>query len=395
MSSKRICRSSPTCVQFRIPIRRNLARVEEVFIVPLNVRAAVVHGPNQPFVIENLQLEGPREGEVLVHVKATGLCHSDLHVYEGKLPWQFPALLGHEAAGVVVECGPGVKNFKPGDHVIPFLIPHCGKCNFCSSSKTNQCAEAFKRLRPGQGRFSLDGKPVSQLWGLGTFADYTVLPADTIAKVREDAPFDPICYIGCGATTGLGAALFAAKIEPGSSVIVFGLGGIGLNVVQGARLAGARQIIGIDTNPAKESIARKFGATDFVNPKSVEKLTSHLMKMTAGGADYSFECIGVPQVMRQALESTNAAWGVTYVIGVAPFGAEMSATPGNFVMGRHLTGCYMGGVRLDRLPEIVDWYVDKKIDLDSLVTHRLPLERIGEGFELMKAGDSIRTVVTL
>ena len=363
--------------------------------MPLNVRAAVVHGPNQPFVIENLQLEGPRAGEVLIHVKATGLCHSDLHVYEGKLPWQFPALLGHEAAGVVVECGPDVTNLKPGDHVIPFLIPHCGKCNYCASSKTNQCAEAFKRLRPAEGRFTLDGKPVTQLWGLGTFADYTVMPADTLAKVREDAPFDPICYIGCGATTGLGAALFAAKIEKGSSVIVFGLGGIGLNVVQGAKLAGARQIIGIDTNPGKEAIARRFGATDFVNPKTVEKLTSHLMKLTSGGADYSFECIGVPAVMRQALESTNAAWGVAYVIGVAPFGAELTATPGNFVMGRHLTGCYMGGVRLDRLPEIVDWYVDKKIDLDSLVTHRLPLERIGEGFELMKAGDSIRTIITL
>jgi S-(hydroxymethyl)glutathione dehydrogenase/alcohol dehydrogenase len=268
----------------------------------MDVRAAVVHGPNQPFVMETLQLDGPREGEVLVHIKTTGLCHSDLHVYEGKLPWAFPALLGHEAAGVVVECGPGVTRFKPGDHVIPFLIPHCEKCGYCHSTKTNLCVEAFARLKPGESRFSLNGKPVTQLWGLGTFADYSVLPVNMLAKVRDDAPFDPICYIGCGATTGLGAALFAAKVEAGSSVVIFGLGGIGLNVVQGARLAGAKKIIGVDTNPAKEAIARQFGATDFVNPKLVEKLTSHLMKLTAGGADYTFECIGNPQVMRQAFE---------------------------------------------------------------------------------------------
>ncbi|HEX2493348.1 MAG TPA: alcohol dehydrogenase catalytic domain-containing protein, partial [Steroidobacter sp.] len=238
--------------------------------MPLNVRAAVVHGPNQPFVIENVRLDGPREGEVLIQIKATGLCHSDLHAYEGKVPWQFPAILGHEAAGIVVECGPGVTKFKPGDHVIPFLVPHCGKCIYCSSSKTNLCIEAFARLRPRESRFSLGGKPVTQLWGLGTFADYTVLPIDTIAKVRDDAPFDPICYIGCGATTGLGAALFAAKVERGSSVVVFGLGAIGLNVVQGARLAGARLIIGVDVNAEKEAIARRFGATEFLNPKTIE-----------------------------------------------------------------------------------------------------------------------------
>ncbi|HEX7012449.1 MAG TPA: alcohol dehydrogenase catalytic domain-containing protein [Steroidobacteraceae bacterium] len=363
--------------------------------MPLNVRAAVVHGPNEPFVIETVQLEGPREGEVLVQVKATGLCHSDLHVYEGKLPWQFPAILGHEAAGIVLECGPGVSGFKPGDHVIPFLLPRCGKCHYCRSSKTNLCSEAFARLRPRESRFSLDGKPVSQLWSLGTFAEYTVLPADTIAKVRDDAPFDPICYVGCGATTGLGAALFAAKVERGSSVIVFGLGGIGLNVVQGARLAGARMIIGVDTNPRKEAMARHFGATDFVNPATVQKLTSHLMKLTQGGADYTFECIGSPEVMRYAFECTNPAWGTSYVVGVAPQGAEVSTYPGHLMMGRHWTGCYMGGARLDRLAEVVDWYVDGKIDLDSLVTHRLPLERIGEGFELMKRGESIRTVINL
>ena len=363
--------------------------------MPLNVRAAVLHGPNQPFVIETVQLEGPREGEVLIDVKATGLCHSDLHVYEGKSPWEFPVILGHEASGVVVECGPGVTQFKPGDHVIPFLIPHCGKCQYCTSNKTNLCKEAFARLRPRESRFSLNGKPVSQLWGLGTFADYTVLPVDTIAKVREDANFETICYIGCGATTGLGAALFAAKIQPGSSVVVFGLGGIGLNVVQGARLAGARQIIGVDTNPAKEAVARKFGATDFVNPSGVEKIVPHLMKLTNGGADYSFECIGIPQVMRSALECTNPAWGVSYVIGVAPHGSEITTAPGNLFMGRHWTGCYMGGAQVSKLPEIVDWYVDKKIELDSLITHKLPLERIGEGFELMKRGEAIRSVIVL
>jgi S-(hydroxymethyl)glutathione dehydrogenase/alcohol dehydrogenase len=363
--------------------------------VPLNVRAAVVHGPNQPFVIETVQLEAPREGEVLIDVKATGLCHSDLNVYEGKSPWQFPAILGHEASGIVVECGPGVTQFKPGDHVIPFLIPHCGKCEYCASSKTNLCREAFVRLRPRESRFSLNGKPVTQLWGLGTFAEYTVIPADALAKVREDADLHTISYIGCGATTGLGAALFAAKIEPGSSVVVFGLGGIGLNVVQGAKLAGARQIIGIDTNPAKEAVARKFGATDFVNPSGIERIVPHLMKLTNGGADYSFECIGIPQVMRAAFECTNPAWGVSYAIGVAPHGSEISTAHANVFMGRRWTGCYMGGAQVSNLPEIVDWYVDKKIELDSLITHKLPLERIGEGFELMKRGESIRSVVVL
>ncbi len=359
----------------------------------MKVRAAIAHAQNEPLAIDLVDLEGPREGEVLIQVKATGLCHSDLHVLNGAVPWQFPALLGHEAAGVVVECGAGVKQFAPGDHVIPFLIPHCGKCAYCASARTNLCVEALARLRPRESRFSLNGKPLSQLWALGTFAEYTTLPADTIAKVRSDAPFDPICYVGCGATTGLGAALFAAKIEQASSVVVFGLGGIGLNVVQGARLAGARMIVGIDTNPAKEPIARQFGATEFLNPTTVPKLTSHLMKLTGGGADYSFECIGLPATMRQAFECTHPAWGQSFVIGVAPQGADVCATPAHLMLGRHWTGCYMGGARLDRLPEIVDWYMDGKIELDPLVTHRLSLEQINEGFELMKRGDSIRTVI--
>jgi S-(hydroxymethyl)glutathione dehydrogenase/alcohol dehydrogenase len=359
----------------------------------MNVRAAVLHSPNQPFSIETVQLADPGEGEVLMQVKATGLCHSDLHVYNGKLPWAFPAILGHEAAGIVVECGPGVTSFKRGDHVIPFLIPHCGRCRYCKSSKTNLCREAFVRLRPGKSHFSLNGNPVSQLWGLGTFAEYTVLPVDTIVKVREDAPFDRICYIGCGATTGLGSALFAARVEPGSSVIVFGLGGIGLNVIQGAKLAGARTIIGVDSNDAKEAVAREMGATDFVNPRNVEEIVPHLMKLTGSGADYSFECIGNPQVMRTALECTDPAWGIAYILGVAAHGAEATMLPGSLFMGRRWTGAYMGGARVGRLPEIVDWYMQGKINLDRLITHRLTLDQIGTGFELMQKGQSIRSVV--
>jgi S-(hydroxymethyl)glutathione dehydrogenase / alcohol dehydrogenase len=251
------------------------------------------------------------------------------------------------------------------------------------------------RLRPGRSHFRLDGKPVSQLWGLGTFAEYTVLPVDTIARVRADAPFDRICYIGCGATTGIGTALFAARVEPGSSVIVFGLGGVGLNVVQGAKLAGATTIIGVDTNDGKEAMARAMGATGFVNPQHVEKLVPHLMKLTGSGADYSFECIGNPEVMRTALECTDPAWGVAYIVGVAAHGAELTAFPGSLFMGRKWTGAYMGGARVDRLPEVVDWYMQGRIKLDALITHRLTLDQIGAGFEMMQKGQSIRSVVVL
>lgn len=361
----------------------------------MKVRAAILHAPNLPFSIEAVDLEGPREGEVMIQIKATGLCHSDLHVLEGNVPWQFPALLGHEAAGVVVECGQGVNSLRPGDHVIPFLIPRCGRCAFCASARTNLCVEALNRLRPRESEFSLKGQAITQLWGLGTFAEYTVVPADTVAKVRSDAPFDPICYIGCGATTGIGAALFSAKIESGSSVVVFGLGGIGLNVVQGARMAGARAIIGIDTNPSKEAIAQQFGVTEFIDPTAIPKLTSYLMKLTGGGADYSFECVGSPVTMRQALECTNVAWGQSFVIGVAPHGSDVCTSPAHLMMGRRWTGCYMGGARLDKLPELVDWYMDKKIVLDPLVTHRFKLEELDEGFSLMKKGESIRSVVVM
>lgn len=361
----------------------------------MKTRAAIALGPQQPLVVETVDLEGPQEGEVLIEVRASGLCHSDLHVLNASVPWEFPCVLGHEAAGVVVDCGPGVTRFKPGDHVIPFLIPRCGRCAYCASPKTNLCVEALARLRPRPSRFSLRGQPISQLWSLGTFAEHSVIPADALVKVRDDAPFDPICYLGCGATTGLGAALFAAKIAPGSSVIVFGMGGIGLNVVQGAKLAGAGLIIGIDTNPAKEEIARRFGAHEFINPSAVPKLISQLMKLTRGGADYSFECIGTPTTMRQAFESTNPAWGESFVIGIAPHGADVCATPAHLMLGRHWRGCYMGGARIEQLPELVDWYMDKRIDLDSLVTHRLPLERINDGFDLMRRGESIRTILTL
>jgi S-(hydroxymethyl)glutathione dehydrogenase/alcohol dehydrogenase len=364
--------------------------------VPLNVRAAIVHAPNEPFAIETVQLEGPREGEVLVHVRSTGLCHSDLHVYEGKMPWQFPALLGHEAAGVVVECGPGVTDFKPGDHVIPFLIPRCGKCRYCHSDKTNLCMEAYARLRPRESRFSLDGKPVSQLWGLGTFADYTVLPADMLAKVREDAPFDPICYIGCGATTGIGAALFAAKIEPGSSVVVFGLGGIGLNVIQGAKMVGADKIIGVDINPAKRAMAEKFGMTHFINPKEVgnDKVVQAIVDATNGGADYSFDCTGITQVMRQALECCHRGWGQSIIIGVAEAGQEIATRPFQLVTGRVWKGTAFGGARgRTDVPKIVDWYMDGKIRIDELITHKLPLAKINDAFHLMHEGESIRSVI--
>ena len=359
----------------------------------MKTRAAIVHAPNQPMTIETIDIDGPRAGELLIQIKATGLCHSDLHVLEGNVPWQFPTVLGHESAGVVVECGEGVTAFEPGDHVIPFLVPRCGRCAYCASPKTNLCVEALARLRPREGRFLLDGKPLHQLWGLGTLAEHAVVPADTVVRVRKDAPLDRICYIACGATTGIGAALFSAKIEAGSTVVVFGLGGIGLNVVQGARLAGARMIVGVDTNPAKEPIARRLGATEFVDPRAVPKLASHLMKLTGGGADYSFECIGDPATMRHAFECTHPAWGKSYVIGVAPHGADVCATPAHLMLGRHWTGCYMGGARLERLPQLVDWYMQGKIELDSLITHRVTLDQVGEGFEMMKRGEGIRTIV--
>jgi len=367
----------------------------------MDVRAAVAFEAGKPLQVETVQLDGPREGEVLVEIKATGICHTDQFTLSGADPeGQFPAILGHEGAGVVVEVGPGVKSLKPGDHVIPLYTPECRECDYCTSQKTNLCQKI--RSTQGQGvmpdgssRFSLDGKPILHYMGCSTFANYTVMPEISLAKVREDAPFDKICYIGCGVTTGIGAVLFTAKVEAGANCVVFGLGGIGLNVIQGLKMVGANKIIGVDLNPARESMARRFGMTDFVNPSTVEgDLVAHLVELTGGGADYSFECIGNVNVMRQALECCHKGWGVSTIIGVAPAGAEIATRPFQLVTGRRWIGSAFGGARgRTDVPKIVDWYMDGRINIDELITHTLPLERINEGFDLMERGESIRSVV--
>ncbi len=367
----------------------------------MDVRAAVAFEAGKPLQVETVQLDGPREGEVLVEIKATGICHTDQFTLSGADPeGQFPAILGHEGAGVVVEVGPGVKSLKPGDHVIPLYTPECRECDYCTSQKTNLCQKI--RSTQGQGvmpdgssRFSLDGKRILHYMGCSTFANYTVMPEISLAKVREDAPFDKICYIGCGVTTGIGAVLFTAKVEAGANCVVFGLGGIGLNVIQGLKMVGANKIIGVDLNPARESMARRFGMTDFVNPSAVEgDLVAHLVELTGGGADYSFECIGNVNVMRQALECCHKGWGVSTIIGVAPAGAEIATRPFQLVTGRRWIGSAFGGARgRTDVPKIVDWYMDGRINIDELITHTLPLERINEGFDLMERGESIRSVV--
>jgi S-(hydroxymethyl)glutathione dehydrogenase/alcohol dehydrogenase len=367
----------------------------------MDVRAAVAVEAGKPLSIENVQLEGPKAGEVLIEVKATGICHTDLYTLSGAdSEGLFPSILGHEGAGVVVEVGPGVRTLKKGDHVIPLYTPECRECKSCTSRKTNLCtairATQGKGLMPdGTSRFSFKGKPLYHYMGCSTFANYTVLPEIAVAKIREDAPFDKACYIGCGVTTGIGAVIFTAKVEPGANVVVFGLGGIGLNVVQGAKLAGADMIIGIDTNPAREKLARKFGLTHFVNPKDVKgDLVAHLVELTRGGADYSFECIGNTQVMRQALECCHRGWGQSIIIGVAAAGQEISTRPFQLVTGRVWRGTAFGGARgRSDVPKIVDWYMERKINIDDLITHTLPLERINEGFDLMTRGESIRSVV--
>ena len=367
----------------------------------MDVRAAIAFEAGQPLEIDLVQLEGPRAGEVLVEVKATGICHTDKYTLSGADPeGLFPAILGHEGAGVVVEVGEGVTSLRPGDHVIPLYTPECRECEYCLSRKTNLC----QRIRSTQGRgvmpdgssrFSHKGRPILHYMGCSTFANYTVLPEIALAKVRADAPFDKICYIGCGVTTGIGAVLFTAKVEPGASVVVFGLGGIGLNVVQGARMVGATQIVGVDINPEREALARQFGMTDFVNPKTVAgDLVGHLVELTRGGADYSFECVGNPTLMRQALECAHKGWGVSTIIGVAGAGQEISTRPFQLVTGRRWIGSAFGGARgRTDVPRIVDWYMDGRISIDPLITHALPLERINEGFELMTRGESIRSVV--
>jgi len=367
----------------------------------MDVRAAVAFAAGQPLSIETVQLAGPREGEVLVEIKATGLCHTDKYTLSGADPeGLFPAILGHEGAGVVVDVGPGVKSLKKGDHVIPLYTPECRECDYCTSQKTNLCQKIRgtqgKGLMPdGSSRFSFQGKPVLHYMGCSTFANYTVLPEIALAKVREDAPFESICYIGCGVTTGIGAVIFTAKVEAGTNCVVFGLGGIGLNVIQGLKMVGANMIVGVDTNPAREKMARQFGMTHFVNPKDIEgDLVAHLVELTKGGADYSFECIGNVQVMRQALECCHKGWGVSTIIGVAEAGKEIATRPFQLVTGRRWIGSAFGGARgRTDVPKIVDWYMDRKINIDDLITHKLKLEEINHGFDLMARGESIRSVV--
>ncbi len=367
----------------------------------MKTRAAVAWEVNKPLAIEEVDLEGPKAGEVLVEIKATGVCHTDEFTRSGADPeGLFPVIFGHEGAGVVVEVGAGVTSLRPGDHVIPLYTPECRACKPCLSRKTNLCtairATQGKGLMPdGTSRFSIKGRALHHYMGCSTFSQHTVLPEIALAKVRPDAPFDKICYIGCGVTTGVGAVFFTAGVEPGSNVVVFGLGGIGLNVVQAARIAGADKIVGVDLNPRREELARKFGLTHFVNPAEVKgDLVGHLVELTGGGADYSFECVGNTKLMRQALECCHRGWGESIIIGVAGAGQEISTRPFQLVTGRVWKGTAFGGARgRTDVPKIVDWYMDGKIDIDSLITHKLPLERINEAFDLMHAGDSIRTVV--
>ena len=368
----------------------------------MKVRAEVAHAAGMPLSVETVDLDGPRAGEVLVELKATGICHTDEFTRSGADPeGLFPAILGHEGAGVVVDVGAGVASVRPGDHVIPLYTPECRQCKSCLSRKTNLCtairATQGRGVMPdGTSRFSLDGRPLHHYMGCSTFANYTVLPEIALAKIREDAPFDKVCYIGCGVTTGIGAVINTAKVEAGASVVVFGLGGIGLNVVQGARMVGANMIVGVDLNPAREALARKFGLTHFVNPAEVDgDLVAHLVHLTGGGADYSFECVGNVELMRQALECCHRGWGVSVIIGVAGAGQEIRTRPFQLVTGRVWKGTAFGGARgRTDVPKIVDWYMDGRININDLITHVLPLERINEGFALMHAGRSIRSVVT-
>lgn len=368
----------------------------------MDVRAAVAFEAGKPLTIETVQLEGPKAGEVLVEIKASGICHTDAYTLSGADPeGLFPAILGHEGAGVVVELGPDVTSLKVGDRVIPLYTPECRQCEYCLSRKTNLCqairtTQGRGAMPDGTSRFSVDGTMIHHYMGTSTFANYTVLPEIAVAKIREDAPFDKVCYIGCGVTTGIGAVINTAKVEPGANVVVFGLGGIGLNVIQGARMVGANQIVGVDINPARRELAEKFGMTHFVNPKEVEgDLVAYLVDLTKGGADYSFECIGNVNVMRQALECCHKGWGVSVIIGVAGAGQEISTRPFQLVTGRVWKGSAFGGARgRTDVPQIVDWYMEGKINIDDLITHVMPLERINDAFELMHKGESIRSVVT-
>lgn len=366
----------------------------------ITTRAAVAFAAGQPLSIETVDLAAPAAGEVLVEIKATGICHTDAYTLSGADPEGiFPAILGHEGAGIVREVGAGVTILKPGDHVIPLYTPECRQCKFCLSGKTNLCGAIRETqgqgLMPdGSSRFSLNGEPLYHYMGTSTFANFTVVPEIALAKIREDAPFDKVCYIGCGVTTGLGAVMNTAKVEAGATVAVFGLGGIGLNVVQGARLAGAERIIGIDLNPQRQMLAEQFGMTDFINPTDVANVVEAIVDLTDGGVDYSFECIGNTDVMRQALECCHKGWGESIIIGVAGAGQEIATRPFQLVTGRVWRGTAFGGAkgRTD-VPQIVDWYMDGKINIDDLITHTLGLDEINAGFDVMHAGESIRSVV--
>lgn len=367
----------------------------------METRAAVAYQAGKPLVIETVQLDGPRAGEVLIEIKATGICHTDEFTRSGADPeGLFPAILGHEGAGIVVEVGDGVTSVSKGDHVIPLYTPECRQCEYCISGKTNLCQAI--RVTQGQGlmpdgtsRFSMGEQKFFHYMGTSTFSNYTVLPEIAVAKIREDAPFDKVCYIGCGVTTGIGAVINTAKVQPGDNVVVFGLGGIGLNVVQGARIAGADKIVGVDINPKRQALAESFGMTHFVNPKEVEgDLVAYIVDLTGGGADYSFECVGNTDLMRQALECCHKGWGESVIIGVAGAGKEISTRPFQLVTGRVWRGTAFGGARgRTDVPKIVDWYMDGKINIDDLITHTMPLDKINDAFDLMHSGESIRSVV--
>ncbi len=368
----------------------------------MKTRAAVAHEAGKPLAIETVDIEGPKSGEVLVEIKATGVCHTDAFTLTGEDPeGLFPAILGHEGAGVVIETGPGVVGLGVGDHVIPLYVPECRECEYCTSGKTNLCQAVRetqgKGLMPdGSSRFKLGKQNLFHYMGTSTFSNYTVVPEIALAKIREDAPFDKVCYIGCGVSTGIGAVINTARVKPGSNVVVFGLGGIGLNVIQGARMVGANMIVGVDTNPAKAPLAEKFGMTDFVNPNEADgDLVAFLVNLTGGGADYSFECIGNVNTMRQALECCHKGWGESVIIGVAGAGQEISTRPFQLVTGRVWRGTAFGGVRgRTEVPKIVDWYMDGKINIDDLITHTMPLDNINDAFDLMHEGKSIRSVIT-
>lgn len=362
--------------------------------MPIDVRAAVAHRPGQPLSLETLQLEGPRAGEVLIEIKASGLCHSDLSLFDGSRAWDdYPLVLGHEGAGIVLECGTGVTSVRRGDHVIPVAIPECGDCPACRSKRTNLCDDYFTPYarRP----FTLEGRGVRAFCELGTFASHIVVRETQVCKIRSDAPLDVVCCIGCAGATGIGAAAFTARVEPGSTVVVFGLGGIGTNVIDGARICGAARIIGVDTNPAREASARAAGITDFVNPREVSDVVGHLREITGGGADYSFECVGSAELWRQAVECTRIGWGTAVMVGVPPSAETVAFRPRSILEGRRIMGSYLGNIKTrTELPQLVDWYMEGKLSLDRLVSHRIALDDINTGFDMLKSGNALRSVIS-